>query len=60
MILSNYAIKFRTAVFVFIAVLVLAGAVSYVSLPREGACFVRSGFLPEAQLHQRGDRVPIQ
>ncbi|HRX06171.1 MAG TPA: efflux RND transporter permease subunit [Kiritimatiellia bacterium] len=36
MILSNYAIKFRTAVFVFIAVLVLAGAVSYVSLPREG------------------------
>ena len=36
MILSNYAIKFRTAVFVFIAVLLLAGSVSYVSLPREG------------------------
>ncbi|NCD22840.1 MAG: efflux RND transporter permease subunit [Spartobacteria bacterium] len=36
MILSNYAIKFRTAVFVFIAVLVVAGTVSYVSLPREG------------------------
>lgn len=36
MILSNYAIKFRTAVFVFIAVLVLAGSISYVTLPREG------------------------
>jgi len=36
MILSNYAIKFRTAVFVFIAVLVLAGSVSYITLPREG------------------------
>lgn len=35
MILSNYAIKFRTAVFVFIAVLVIAGIYSYVSLPRE-------------------------
>ncbi len=36
MILSNYAIKFRTAVFVFIVVLVIAGAHSYVTLPREG------------------------
>ncbi|AKJ64034.1 efflux RND transporter permease subunit [Kiritimatiella glycovorans] len=36
MILSNYAIKFRTAVFVFIVVLVALGAVSYVTLPREG------------------------
>jgi multidrug efflux pump len=36
MILSNYAIKFRTAVFVFILVLVVAGSVSYVNLPREG------------------------
>ena len=36
MLLSNYAIKFRTAVFVFMAVLVVAGSVSYVSLPREG------------------------
>ena len=37
MILSNYAIRFRVAVFVFIVVLALAGAYSYVSLPREGA-----------------------
>ncbi len=36
MILSNYAIKFRTAVFVFIAVLAITGSVSYVNLPREG------------------------
>ncbi|NCA82531.1 MAG: efflux RND transporter permease subunit, partial [Opitutae bacterium] len=37
MIISNYAIKFRAAVFVFIAVLVLVGSISYVTLPREGA-----------------------
>lgn len=36
MILSNYAIKFRTAVFVLIVGLVIAGGVSYVALPREG------------------------
>ncbi|RKX39921.1 MAG: AcrB/AcrD/AcrF family protein, partial [Verrucomicrobia bacterium] len=37
MILTNYAIKFRTAVFVFIAVLVGMGIVSYKTLPREGS-----------------------
>jgi len=37
MILSNYAIKFRSAVFVFIVVLLFAGSVSYMSLPREGS-----------------------
>ena len=37
MILTDYAIKFRTAVFVFIAVLVVSGIVSYNALPREGA-----------------------
>ena len=36
MILSNYAIKFRTAVFVFIFVLIIAGVHSYVTVPREG------------------------
>jgi len=36
MILSDYAIKFRTAVFVFVVVLVIVGAYSYVTLPREG------------------------
>ncbi|MEN7972941.1 MAG: efflux RND transporter permease subunit [Verrucomicrobiota bacterium] len=37
MIITNYAIKFRTAVFVFIAVLVVMGIVSYKTLPREGS-----------------------
>ena len=36
MLLSNYAIKFRVAVCVFIAVFVLAGVNSYTTLPREG------------------------
>ena len=36
MLLSNYAIKFRTAVFVLIVGLVVAGSVSYMTLPREG------------------------
>ena len=36
MILSNYAIKFRVAVFVAVAALVAAGLVSYFDLPREG------------------------
>jgi multidrug efflux pump len=36
MIISNYAIKFRTAVFVFIAVLTVAGTVAYRQIPREG------------------------
>jgi multidrug efflux pump subunit AcrB len=37
MIITNYAIKFRTAVFVFIAVLVLMGIKAYQNLPREGS-----------------------
>lgn len=37
MILSNYAIKFRVAVLVFVGVLALAGTASYLTLPREGA-----------------------
>ncbi len=37
MILTNYAIKFRTAVFVFTVVLVIMGVISYRTLPREGA-----------------------
>ncbi len=37
MIISDYAIKFRTAVMVLIVVLVVAGVVSYRVLPREGA-----------------------
>jgi multidrug efflux pump len=37
MILSNYAIKFRTAVFVFMVVLIVAGVNNYVTMPREGA-----------------------
>ncbi|MDD4737269.1 MAG: efflux RND transporter permease subunit [Kiritimatiellae bacterium] len=37
MLLSNYAIRFRTAVFVFLLVLITAGISSYLSLPREGS-----------------------
>lgn len=37
MIVSNYAVKFRTAVFVFIVVLTLAGIMAYRHLPREGS-----------------------
>ncbi len=37
MILSNYAIKFRVAVLVFVGVLAIAGTVSYLTLPREGS-----------------------
>jgi multidrug efflux pump len=37
MLVSNYAIKFRVAVLVFIVVFVLAGVASYISLPREGS-----------------------
>lgn len=36
MIVSNYAIRFRVAVFVFIALLIGAGIYSYQTLPREG------------------------
>jgi len=36
MLLTNYAVKQRVAVFVFLAVTILAGSVSYVVLPREG------------------------
>lgn len=37
MILTRYAIKFRTAVFVFTAVLVAMGIAAYRTLPREGS-----------------------
>ena len=36
MLLSNYAIKFRTAVMVLVFVLVIVGGISYRVLPREG------------------------
>lgn len=36
MLISNYAIKFRVAVLVFILVIAVFGVYSYISLPREG------------------------
>lgn len=36
MIISNYSIKFRVAVLVFVGVIMAFGAFSYISLPREG------------------------
>jgi CzcA family heavy metal efflux pump len=37
MLITNYAIRFRTAVFFFILVLLITGISSYFSLPREGS-----------------------
>lgn len=37
MLLTQYALKFRTAVFMLIVVLVVMGLISYLTLPREGA-----------------------
>ena len=37
MLVTNYAIKFRTAVFVFVLVILVVGAICYVKIPREGA-----------------------
>ncbi len=37
MLISNYAIKFRTAVMALIVVLIISGTISYRVLPREGA-----------------------
>lgn len=36
MLLSNYAVRQKTAVFVFILVMIISGAIGYVTLPREG------------------------
>jgi len=36
MLITNYAVRQRTAVFVFLVVMVIAGAIGYVRLPREG------------------------
>ncbi|MFH0953275.1 MAG: efflux RND transporter permease subunit [Verrucomicrobiota bacterium] len=37
MLVTNYAIKLRVAVFVFVLVMTILGVISYVNLPREGA-----------------------
>lgn len=37
MIVTDYAIKFRVAVFVFVIALTIMGIISYVQVPREGA-----------------------
>jgi multidrug efflux pump len=37
MLITNYAIKFRTAVVVFVIVMVLLGSITYMTLPREGS-----------------------
>jgi hypothetical protein len=37
MIVTNYAVKFRNAAFVLLAVLAVFGSVAYRVLPREGA-----------------------
>lgn len=52
MILSNYAIKFRTAVFVFIAVLAILGIQNYVSLPREGSPDITIPYVTVASVYE--------
>ncbi|MFU8779819.1 MAG: efflux RND transporter permease subunit [Kiritimatiellia bacterium] len=37
MLISNYSIKFRIAVLVFIAVFIITGITSYLTIPREGS-----------------------
>ena len=37
MLVTNYSIRFRTAVFVFVLVFIIGGIVSYSTLPREGS-----------------------
>ena len=52
MLISNYAIKFRVAVMVFIVVIISFGVFSYSSLPREGP--------PDPAISSPPRRVPLR
>lgn len=52
MLITNYAIKFRIAVFVFMVVLIVLGMVAYNALPREG--------FPDITIPQVFIRAPYQ
>ncbi|HMP73103.1 MAG TPA: efflux RND transporter permease subunit [Kiritimatiellia bacterium] len=52
MVISNLAITFRTAVFVLIAVLVVAGVISYRTLPREGSPDITIPFIFVTALYE--------
>jgi len=61
MILTNYAIKFRIAVFVFIGVLTILGIKTYNNIPREGfpditipQVFISAPYEGTACQHQAG------
>ncbi len=60
MIISNYAIKFRTAVFVFIAVLVIAGSIAYQQLPREGSPDITIPYVFVTSLYEGTSPVDIE
>lgn len=52
MLVSNYAIQFRTAVMVFVAVMMVTGIVSYQSLPREGSPDITIPFIFVTALYE--------
>jgi len=52
MLLSDYAIKFRTAVFAFVLVLVIVGVYSYMTLPREGSPDITIPFVFVTAVHE--------
>ncbi|MBT7066839.1 MAG: efflux RND transporter permease subunit, partial [Verrucomicrobia bacterium] len=52
MLLSNYAVKFRVAVFVLVLVFLLAGINSYVSLPREGTPDITISYVFVTVVHE--------
>lgn len=60
MILSNYAIKFRTAVFVFVLVLIITGVYSYMTLPREGNPDITIPFVFITAVHEGTAPVEIE
>jgi multidrug efflux pump len=52
MLLSNYAVKFRVAVFVLVFVFILAGISSYMSLPREGTPDITISYVFVTVVHE--------
>ena len=52
MLITNYSIRFRTAVFVFAVLLVVSGAWSYLRLPREGAPDITFPFVAVTSIYE--------
>ena len=52
MLISNYAIKFRIAVLVFIVVFVITGITSYLTIPREGSPDITIPYVFVTAIHE--------